>query len=349
MTTVLITGAIGFVGSHIVEHILKSTDWNIVAMCRMNYAGDMHRILDAEYIKGFENRIRFVYQDLQFQISPEMAQRIGKLDYIIHLAANSHVDRSITHPVEFFRDNVLGTVNMLEFARHYHPQTRFINFSTDEVFGAAPDDYNYKEDDRYRPSNPYSAAKAGAACAGHSYFVTYGLPVITTYTMNIFGERQNSEKLVSRSIKRIISEEPMTIHCKIRPGSTTTQNKDGLWVTRDANDVTEIGQRHWLHARNAADALVFLLRNGEPGEHYNVVGDTELTNDEMVRKIAAVLDKEVEMEYVDFHACRPGHDRRYALDGTKLKELGWIPPVDFDTSLKKTVEWSLKHDDFLKA
>jgi len=321
--TVLLTGAAGFVGHHVLEHIMDLTNWDVVCLARLNTIGDLNRIADIEGIAE-GNRIKFVYHDLKFDVNADVREKIGDVDYILHLAANSHVDRSITHPKEFFEDNVMGTVNILEYLRLHQPKARFINFGTDEVFGPAPDDYNFKEDDRFRPSNPYSAAKAGQSCAGHSYFVTYGLDIINTYTMNIFGERQNDEKFVGMCIKNAVQGRAQVIHAEIVDG-----------------EVVDVGQRHWLHARNAADALLYILEHGVKGEHYNVVGDAEFKNDEMAKKISEVVGKPLKLEYVDFHQTRPGHDRRYALDGTKLKELGWVPPLDFESSIKSTVNWTL--------
>lgn len=329
---VLISGGVGFVGSHFTEYLLNNTNYTLILLCRINYAGDIHNIMNSDFIKGHEDRVEFVYQDLQFKISPRMVDRISNLDYIIHLAANSHVDRSITHPMEFFQDNVIGTVNLLEFAREHHPDVPFINFGTDEVFGPAPDGYDYDEEDRYRPSNPYSASKACQMSAGHSYFVTYGLPVISTYTMNIFGERQLPEKLVPLTINNILMDKPIYIFSKL---------KDGLEWSTDINDVLEIGERHWLHAQNSADAINFLMTNGKAGEHYNVVGDTELTNLEMVNLISDILEKKPKIIYQDYHKSRPGHDRRYSLSGAKMKELGWTPPISFKESMEKVVEWEM--------
>jgi len=330
MKRVLLTGAAGFIGSHVVEHILKNTDWEIIALVRLNYAGDLRRIMEQEVMKDAGDRVKFIYHDLKFALPID---QIGKVDNIIHLAANSHVDRSITHPMEFAMDNVIGTVNMLEAARLILKEDgKFINFLTDEVFGPAPDDYDYTEEDRWRPSNPYSASKAGQGAFGIAYFNTYKLPVITTYTMNVFGERQNPEKLVPKTMQKLINDEPMTIHCKID----------------DDGNVSEIGQRHWLHARNAADAVLFILEHGVPGEHYNVVGDVELDNLEFCEKVAKLMGKELKVEYIDFHACRPGHDRRYALSGKKLKDMGWVPPAGFDESLDKMIKWTLKNKRWMK-
>jgi len=341
---ILITGGFGFVGSHFTEHFLKNTDWEVVILDRLSYAADIHRVTDAKYLKGYEDRLSVVYHDLKYSFPEAIIDKLGKFDYIVHLAANSHVDRSITNPKEFFEDNVLGTVNMLEFLRLHNPEARFINFGTDEVFGAAPDNYNYKERDRWNPSNPYSASKCGQLAAGISYHTTYGLDIITTYTMNIFGERQHPEKLVPLAMKKIINGEQMIIHSKLKAGCTLFKLPSGNYVTEDPTDVIEVGERHWLHARNAADAILYILKNGIKGEHYNVVGDTELSNDEFVLMIGKVLGKPVKLVYEDFHSCRPGHDRRYALDGTKLAELGWKPPYSFEESLKKTVEWTLEND-----
>lgn len=331
MKRILITGAIGFIGSHFVEHILKETDWEIIALCRCNTAGDYRRLLDQDVMKNEGKRVNIVFGDLRNAVNAGLSDSIGSVDYIVHFAANSHVDRSITHPVEFVYDNVVGTANLLEWYRITNPGARFINFSTDEVFGPAPDNYNFTENDRFRPSNPYSASKAGQTCLGHAYFTTYGLDIINTFTMNVFGERQNPEKLVPLVMQKIMKGEPVPIHSKLEGG-----------------EVAEVGQRHWLHARNAADAILFLLRNGVKGEWYNVVGDTELHNDVMAKKIAEVMGKEVKLEYVDFHKCRPGHDRRYALDGSKIAALGWNAPLTFDESLKRTVDWTMAHKEWLK-
>lgn len=320
---VLVTGAAGFFGSHMIEELLLSTDWNIVALCRLSNIGDMNRITQSKHILQNSQRIKFVYHDLKFDIPDHMVENIGKVNYIIHLAANSHVDRSITYPKQFFEDNVIGTVNLLEWYRLHNADAIFINYLTDEVFGPAPLDYDFKESDRWRPSNPYSGSKCGQGAAGISYHVTYGLPIITTYTMNMYGERQNKEKLVAKAIHSIYNNETIPIHAKLD----------------NYGNVEYVGERHWLHARNAANATLFLLDKGLAGEHYNVVGDIKFANDEIVKYIGKVMNKTPKMEYVDFHKTRPGHDRKYSLDGTKLKELGWSAPLSFEESIKKTIKW----------
>lgn len=320
---ILITGASGFLGSHFLEEVLVNTDWNIIALCRMTFVGDLNRIIDSTHVKNNAHRVKLVFHDLKFELPPHTIDSIGSVDYIAHIAANSHVDRSISNPRQFVEDNIIGTLNLLEWYRQYCPKALFINYLTDEVFGPAPDNYDFKEDDRWRPSNPYSASKAGQGALGISYHNTYSLPIIHTYTMNLFGERQHKEKLVAKSISRILNNEIIPIHAKLD----------------NQGNVEYVGQRHWLHARNAANATLFLLKHGIPGEHYNVVGDTEMYNDDLVKTIGKLMNKIPRIEYVDLHKARPGHDRRYSLNGDKLRNMGWQAPLDFTTSLIKTINW----------
>ena len=325
---ILVTGAAGFLGSHFVEETLVNTDWNIVCLCRMTYVGDLERILHSLHVRENADRVKLVFHDLKFDIPTHIEEAIGDVDYIAHIAANSHVDRSITHPKQFFEDNVMGSVNLLEWYRKTNPSALFINYLTDEVFGPAPEGYDYKEDDRWRPSNPYSASKAGQGAAGIAYFNTYNLPIISTYTMNLYGERQHKEKLVAKAIQKIHNDEIVPIHAKM-----------------DGNKVLYVGQRHWIHARNASNATLFLINHGVPGEHYNVVGPVEMNNDDLVRAIAKIMGKKPKIQYVDCDKARPGHDRRYALDGSKLRDMGWKLPLDFETSLSKTIDWVLNDKD----
>lgn len=313
---VLLTGAAGFVGSHVLKYLLKNTDWDVVCLIRLNHAGEAKRLSDTQ---GTE-RVKYLYHDLKFSVNDSLREEIGQVDYILHLAANSHVDRSITNPKEFFEDNVLGSVNLLEYVRLHMPKARVINFNTDECYGAAPDNYKYKETDRFSPSNPYSASKAGQAMAAISYIKTYGLDIINTYTMNIFGPDQNKEKLIPKAISNAKNRIPMPVFAQLEEGK-----------------LVGVGTRHWLHVDNVGEALVFILENGVSGEAYNIVGTDELSNEEVVRTVNELLGTEPLIEYVDFHKTRPGHDRRYAIDGAKLAELGWVPKKDFKQGVSEVI------------
>lgn len=328
---VLITGGAGFIGHHVVSYILETTNWDVVVLDRLDTSGTLHRLVDLPHWQEHQKRISFVFHDLKAPLNEGVVSRIGDVEYILHLAASTHVDRSITDPMLFALDNVVGTVNILDFARSHKPLIRFINFSTDEVFGTASAEYAHTEEDPYKPSNPYAAGKAGAASFGHSYFVTYGTPIITAYTMNNFGERQHPEKLVPKTIRSVMRGEKIPI-----------------FASRDAaGALVPTGSRYWLHARNTASAVLFLLAHGVAGEGYNVAGSDELPNIEMAKKIAAHMDKPLLYELVDVGEARPGHDVRYALDGSKLQKLGWKPEVDFETSLKNTVQFCVDHPEWV--
>lgn len=336
MSRVLLTGASGFIGSHILEHFLVNTDWDIVCICSWKHKGTPERI--EEVLKGnpkWRDRVEVITHDLVSPLTPRTIERLGKIDYIVNAASESHVDRSIEEPVPFVQNNVNLMLTMLEVARILEPKV-FLQVSTDETYGVAPEGVNHKEWASIIPSNPYSGSKAAQEAICIAYWRTYGVPLVITNTMNNFGEMQDSEKYMAKIIKLINEGKPVPVH-----------------GTPDS-----IGSRFYLHARNHADAILFILRNLPPTKYtdgidllpdrYNVVGDIELNNLEVAQKIAAVLGKENwEFKFVDFHSTRPGHDRRYALDGTKLKELGWKPPVDFQESLKRYIFWTLAHPTWL--
>ncbi|NBV76657.1 NAD-dependent epimerase/dehydratase family protein [bacterium] len=327
----LITGGAGFIGHHIVQYFLEETNWDIVILDRLDVSGTLNRLTDLPNWEAQKSRVKFVYHDFRAPLNEYVTTRLGEVNYILHLAASTHVDRSISDPMLFVEDNVVGTTNMLQYARTLKNLKAFINFSTDEVFGPAPVGVSHKEDAPYIPSNPYSASKAGAASMGIAFFITYGVPVITTYTMNNFGERQHPEKLIPRTIRSVIKGETMPIFAEL--------NSKGK--------LQGVGSRFWLHARNTASAVHFLLQKGKAGEAYNIIGFDELTNLEIAQKVAQFVGKPLKYKFVDFHKMRPGHDRRYALDGTKLKELGWKPLVDFETSLKQTIDFALEHPEWI--
>ena len=332
MRRLLLTGGAGFIGHHTIEHVLRKTDWEIVVMDRLTYAGNLNFLADLGIWKTEGHRVKFVYHDFRAPINELTKVLIGHIDYIIHMGAESHVDRSIEEPMPFFESNVIGTVNMLNYAKEIEAE-RFVYVSTDEVYGPALNGHLHKEGEPHRPSNPYSASKSGAEAACYSYWNTYGMPIIITNTMNNFGERQNAEKFVAKTVKKILDGESMVAHCKKIDGK-----------------IVDISSRCWLHARNHADGLLFVLEHGEINGkdigRYNITG--EWANVEtMIKKIGAILGKEPKIVYEDFHSFRPGHDMHYGLDGSKMKELGWIPPFSLDESLENTVKWMQENPKWL--
>ena len=325
--TLLLTGGAGFVGHHVAEGVLKNTDWKIVIIDRLDISGNTRRLTDIDIWEKEKHRVRFIWWDLKAQISDSVRKEIGQVDYIWHLAASSHVDRSIADPMSFVMDNMVGTCNLLNYARTLPTLKQFINFSTDEVFGPAPEGVNYKEWDRYKSGNPYAASKAGAEELCLSFQNTYKLPVIITHTMNIYGERQHPEKFIPMTIRKVLSGEKVLIH------SDKTKSKSG--------------SRMWIHARNVCSALLFLTEKGLPGDKYNIVGEKEVSNLEMAKFIAKVIGKDLNYEMVDFHSSRPGHDLRYSLDGEKMRDMGWNMPKTFEQSLEKTIRWTLENQEWL--
>jgi dTDP-glucose 4,6-dehydratase len=275
-----------------------------------------------------KDRVKFIWWDLKSPINQITANQIGPVDYIYHLAASSHVDRSIEDPLSFVMDNVVGTCNILNYARTVENLQLFIYFSTDEVFGPALEIVAYKEWDRYKSGNPYAASKAGGEELAIAFENTYKLPIIVTHTMNVMGERQHPEKFIPLVIRKVLNGEVVTIHA----------NKEK----------TQAGKRAYIHARNVWKALHFLTTNSSsPGDKYNIVGEKEVDNLQLAQMVAKIVGKELKYEMVDFHSSRPGHDLRYMLDGTKLKSLGFQYPKNFEESLEKTIKWYLNNKKWL--
>lgn len=329
--TLLLTGIAGFAGSHALEHVMEKTDWNVVGLATFRHYGDPLRLdLDA-----FDNnRIKVFHADLRSDLSSRLLQRIGKIDYIWHLAAESHVDRSIDFPRDFIENNTSSTVTVMEAARILKPQV-IIQISTDEVYGPAPEGVDYPEWSSIVPSNPYSASKACQEAVAISYWRTYGVPLVITNTMNLIGERQDIEKFIPKAISAIHKGNTVTIH----------------------GNEHKIGSRFYLHARNHADALLFITQNLPPvlfrrdyvdrPARYNVRGEKEINNLDMASMIASILQKELRYELVDFHLERPGHDPRYSLDDTLLRSKGWSLPIPLYESLVRTVKWTLRNPEWL--
>lgn len=322
----LITGGCGFIGHHIIEHFLKTTDWEIATIDKLTYAANgLNRVRD---INVFDNkRVSFFTYDISNAISPGIVDEIGDVDYILHLAAETHVDRSIADPLPFVITNVVGTYNMLEYAKIISGLRAFVYFSTDEVFGPAPVGVEYKEWDRYNCTNPYSATKAGAEELCLAYMNTYKVQGFITHCMNVFGERQHAEKYIPKCIRAIRDGQRLTIH--------------------GTPDGKESGSRFYIHARNVANAIDFLLTRFEQRQKYNIVGEREITNLELAKMVAMYMEQPLYYDIVDYHSSRPGHDLRYALDGTLLKEMGWSVPMSVDKSLQSTVRWTLDNEDWL--
>lgn len=338
---VLITGGCGFVGHHFVEHFLKYTDWDIIIFDKLTYAASgFDRVRD---INAFDSaRVQFFTIDMAHPIPDGVVKETREVDYILHLAAESHVDNSIADAVPFVLSNVLGTTHMLDYARKIPELQTFLYFSTDEVFGpAAPNDkvkitdrrassqkYTYCEWDRYNSANPYAASKAGGEEMCLAYHNTHGVPVVITHTMNCFGERQHPEKYIPKIIKAGLTGDSITVH--------------------SYPDLKIAGSRFYIHCRNVAKVCHHIIEHGVLGEKYNVVGEQEVNNAELVDTIASIMGTTIKKEYVSFHAQRPGHDLRYALDGMKVKSL----PIEeylmpFEVSLEKTTMWFITNQHWL--
>ena len=326
MKRVLITGGAGFIAHHVITYILNKTDWNIVTLDRLDFSGNLNRL--AEVVPN-DGRVKTVFHDLKAELNPQIINAIGDIDIILHLAAGSHVDRSIQFPMEFVMDNVVGTCNILNYARSLPNLERFIYFSTDEVFGPAPQGINYGEYDRYNSSNPYSATKAGGEELAVAFAHTYDLPLYITHTMNVFGERQHPEKYIPVCIKRVRDGEKITIH------SDPTK--------------TIPGSRYYIHASDVASALLFILnlKDQSNGSKFNVVGKEEINNLQLAQIIADVQGKELIYELSDFHSARPGHDLRYALSGEYMRNLGWEPQISLKDRISQVVSWTLENHRWL--
>ena len=331
---VILSGASGFIGSHCLEYFLEKTDWNIICPCSWRHKGTPERIV--ELLKRhpeYKNRVKIITHDLTVPFTDHTISTFGEVEYIINVASESHVYRSIEIPVPFIENNVDLVLTMLELARKVKPKM-FLQVSTDEVYGSAPTGYRYKEWDAIVPSNPYSASKASQEAIAISYWRTYDVPLVITNTVNNFGETQDKEKYLSLLISKIAKGQKITVH-----GSKEF-----------------IGGRYYLYVKNHADAILHIINNipvkfceGEQDRpnRFNVTSDDEFDNLEVAKIVAEVMGKDLDYELVDVHAVRKGHDRRYALDSTKLRESGWNMPFPFKESLKSYIEWTLENQSWL--
>jgi dTDP-glucose 4,6-dehydratase len=338
---ILITGAAGFAGHHFVEHVLKETDWEVVVFDKLTYASmGYDRLRDIDLFGDvFESgRVKILGGDFSLPLADGVKREIGQVDYIVHMGAETHVDNSILDPKPFVMANVVGTMNMLDFAREQENLKLFVYFSTDEVFGPVMEGKS-KEWDNYNSGNPYAATKAGGEELALAYANTYGLPVLITHTMNLFGERQHPEKFIPLVINKVLAGETVKIHAD--------------------PSLTNPGVRSYIHCRNMSAALLFLIKEGAKfgrlpnmwvpqRDKVNIVGEKEMDNLQLAQFVAGVVGKPLKYELVNFHESRPGHDLRYALDGSKLHNMGFEFPKSFEESMIKTVRWMLDNPRWLQ-
>jgi dTDP-glucose 4,6-dehydratase len=324
---VLITGIAGFIPSYLAKYIIDTTDWEVIGVDMLSYASKGWSRLKELGI--YTNpRLECFTWNLEHPFSEGMIKELGEINIIIHAASSTHVDKSIANPVDTLRNNIMSTVYLLEYARTLKSLKIFQYFSTDEVYGPAPHGVNYKEWDRHNPTNPYSASKSASENICLAYQNTYKIPILITNLMNAISPLQHPEKFVPKIIKKIVNNEQITIHTE----------SDGVTP----------GSRFYIDTHNIARAISFILENGKTGEKYNIRGLCEVDNLELCQKIAAIMGKELKYELVSCAKSRPGHDSRYALDGSKLSEMGFKLTSNIDDVLKSIVEWYLEHPEWLE-
>jgi dTDP-glucose 4,6-dehydratase len=311
--TVLVTGGAGFIGSHLCERIIERTDWDLWVLDKLTYAGSLENL--AAVLDG--PRFHFVRGDIADAGIVERLFRERSFDRVANLAAETHVDRSIVGPDDFITSNIVGTFRLLEaFRRRFpeRPASRFLQVSTDEVYGSIEEGRVADEDFPLAPNSPYSASKASGDLLGRSYGRTYGLPITVTRASNNFGPRQHPEKLIPTVIRAALADRPIPVY------------GDGRNV------------RDWIYVTDHADAIIAAMERGRPGEIYNVGGTLALDNLTLVGKILDIVGKPRSL--ISFVTDRPGHDRRYAITTEKAEcELGLESRIGFEEGLRRTCEW----------
>lgn len=305
MIKILVTGSCGFIFSNFVIYALQKTDWDIVSIDKLTYAGSL---LNVPQVK----RHKLYIGDICDQHFVNKIFEIEKPDIVIHGAAESHVDNSITNAEVFIKTNVLGTYNMLEAARKVHTPRKFINTSTDEIYGSV-EVGSSTENAKLEPRSPYSSSKASADLLGQSYFITYGLPVITTRCSNNYGPRQHIEKFIPKIITNIMLNKKIPLY------------GDGK------------NKREWIYVLDNYGAIMTIIEKGSPGEIYNISSGYEKENKEIINDICKIMGRGKDL--VEMVSDRLGHDRRYSVNCNKLKDLGWTPKFNFEESLKHTIGW----------
>ena len=331
MKNIIITGGAGFIGSHVVRlFVNKYSAYRIINVDVLTYAGNLENLSDIETAPNY------VFERVDIVNSAAVDALFDKYqpEGVIHLAAESHVDRSIKDPLAFVRTNILGTVNLLNSFKRIHTDfegKRFYHISTDEVYGTLGKEGLFEETTAYDPNSPYSASKASSDHFVRAYGETYGIPYVVTNCSNNYGQNQFPEKLVPLFINNIVEEKPLPVY------------GDGKY-TRD-----------WLYVVDHARAIDLVYHEGENGETYNIGGFNEWTNLDLINVLCAQMDEKLGREkgssekLITYVKDRPGHDRRYAIDATKInKELGWAPSVTFEEGLAITIDWYLSNAEWLK-
>ncbi|AEK19260.1 dTDP-glucose 4,6-dehydratase [Methanococcus maripaludis] len=302
---ILVTGGAGFIGCNFVRYMVQNYDHEITVLDNLTYAGNLENLADVS------EKIEFIKGDICSE--EDVSRAMKDVDSIIHFAAESHVDNSIKNPENFVKTNIFGTYTLLEYARKFGID-KFLHVSTDEVYGSTETGF-FKEEDRVDPSSPYSATKAGSDLLVNAYHRTYGLNTFITHCGNNFGPYQYPEKLIPVLIKKALKNEKLPIY------------GDGLNV------------RDWIYVEDHCTGIDMVFNKGNYGEVYNIGSGYEKTNLEIVKFILNELDKPESL--IEFVKDRPGHDRRYALDSTKMRSLGWAPKWEFEKALKYTINWYL--------